>query len=197
MNRIIAFFDFDGTVTSKDSLLQFIRFVKGDFAFYAGFILYSPVLILYRLKIVSNHRAKEIMLHHFFGKMKSEDFNHYCDRFTAEILPGILRPKALNEIQKLKDAGAEIVIVSASPENWIKGWCAENGFKCVATKLVTKNKKITGRINGLNCHGKEKVRRINKDFNLAEYSSIYAYGDTPGDKYMLSIANYRFYKPFC
>ena len=48
----------------------------------------------------------------------------------------------------------------------------------------------------LNCHGKEKVRRINEAFNLADYSSVYAYGDTPGDRYMLAIANYKFYKPF-
>ncbi|MBL7699550.1 MAG: HAD-IB family hydrolase [Chitinophagaceae bacterium] len=196
MNRVIAFFDFDGTVTSKDSLLQFIRHVKGDVGFYLGFLIHSPILVLYKLKILSNHRAKEIMLNYFFGRMKAEDFNKHCENFIANKLPKMLRPKAVKEIQKLKDAGAEVVIVSASPENWITGWCDTNELKCVATKLVTEDGRITGRINGLNCHGREKVRRINEGFNLREYSSVYAYGDTPADKYMLSIADYRFYKPF-
>lgn len=196
MNRIIAFFDFDGTVTDKDSLLEFIRFVKGNTAFYTGFILHSPILVLYKLNILSNQRAKEIMLNYFFGKMSADDFRNHCERFTKEILPNLLRAKAVTEINKLKDAGAEVVIVSASPENWIRGWCNVNGLQCVATKLVTENERITGRILGLNCHGREKVRRINEAFNLSDYSTVYAYGDTPGDKHMLSIANYKFYKPF-
>lgn len=196
MKRVIAFFDFDGTVTNKDSLLEFIKYVKGDTAFYAGFILHSPILVLYKLKILSNHRAKEIMLNYFFGRMKADEFSRHCEMFTKEKLPELLRKKAVTEIKKLQDAGAEVVIVSASPENWINGWCNSNGLRCVATKLITENEHITGRINGLNCHGREKVRRINEAFNLADYSTVYAYGDSPGDKYMLSIANYKFYKPF-
>lgn len=196
MNRIIAFFDFDGTITTKDTLLEFIKFVKGDASFYFGFILHSPILVLYKLNIISNQRAKEIMLNYFFGKMKAEKFSTHCEKFISEKLPDLLRDKAMHEIKKMQEAGAEVVIVSASPENWLQSWCLANDVKCIATKLTTHDDRITGRIAGLNCHGKEKVRRINEAFNLADYSSVYAYGDTPGDRYMLAIANYRFYKPF-
>lgn len=196
MNRVIAFFDFDGTITTKDTLLEFIKYVKGDASFYFGFILNCPILVLYKLKIISNQRAKEIMLNYFFGKMKSEEFSRHCESFMAEKLPAFLREKAMAEIKKMQAVGAEVVVVSASPENWLQAWCTANGIKCIATKLDTRNDRITGRINGLNCHGKEKVRRINEAFNLSDYSSIYAYGDTSGDRYMLAIANYKFYKPF-
>ena len=193
---MIAFFDFDGTVTKKDSLLEFIKFVKGDLSFYFGFLLHSPILVLYKLQLLSNQRAKEVMLNYFFGKMPLEKFNAHCEEFMRNKLPALLRPKAIKEIEKLKQAGAEVVIVSASPESWLQSWCSSLQLKCIATKLVVANNRITGRIEGLNCHGEEKVRRIKTQFDLNEYASIYAYGDTPGDRYMLALANYKFYKPF-
>ena len=196
MNKAIAFFDFDGTITTKDSLLEFIRYVKGDTAFYLGFLLHSPILILYKLQIVSNQFAKEIMLRHFFGRMKADEFNRYCENFMNEKLPQLIRPKALHEIKKLQESGASVVVVSASPENWLKSWCIAAGTSCIAPKLVIADDRVTGKIDGKNCHGKEKVNRIVSSFNLDEYSSVYAYGDTPGDRHMLSIANIKFYKPF-
>ncbi|HUQ67229.1 MAG TPA: HAD family hydrolase [Flavitalea sp.] len=196
MKNVIAFFDFDGTITTKDSLLEFIRYVKGDLAFYFGFFLQAPVLILYKLQMISNQRAKEIILAYFFGNMDEIMFMRSCENFIKEKLPSLIRPKALIEIKTLKNGGAEVVIVSASPQNWIRLWCESQGLECIATKLVVADRKITGRIEGKNCHGKEKVNRITTLFNLQQYSSIYAYGDTPGDRHMLALANIKFYKPF-
>lgn len=196
MNRAIAFFDFDGTITTKDSLLEFIRYVKGDVAFYCGFLLHSPVLVLYKLQIISNQRAKEIMLRYFFGSMDADLFKTHCDSFISHRLPSLLRPKALREIKKLQEGGASVVVVSASPENWLRSWCTANGAECIATKLIISDNKITGKIDGRNCHGEEKVRRIRSRYNLNDYSSVYAYGDTMGDRHMLSLATIKFYKPF-
>lgn len=196
MSRTIAFFDFDGTITSKDTLLEFIRFVKGDTAFYTGFMLHSPVLVLYKLKIISNQTAKEMMLRHFFGKMDVEVFRKHCENFANEKLPQLIRPKAMHEIRKMQESGADVVVVSASPENWLASWCNAAGTGCIATKLVVAKNKITGKIDGRNCHGEEKVNRIRSAYDLNNYSSVYAYGDTSGDKPMLSMADIKFYRPF-
>lgn len=102
----------------------------------------------------------------------------------------------MHEIRKLKEAGAEVVVVSASPENWIIDWCKQMELKCIATRLQVLDKKITGKINGTNCHGEEKVRRIRELYDLTSYHSIYCYGDTSGDLPMLSLGTIRFFKPF-
>lgn len=196
MNRVIAFFDFDGTITSKDSLLEFIKYCKGRRAFYTGFLLHLPVLVAFKLKLLSNQRAKEIMFRYFFGEMPVEEFEQHCLDFSREEMPSMIRPKAWKEIRKLQESGAEIVIVSASPEDWLSHWCKLAGATCIATKLVVRDRKISGEIDGLNCHGREKVRRIREAYDLAGFSQIYCYGDTPGDRYMLSLGTYRFYKPF-
>ena len=196
VNQRIAFFDFDGTITTHDTLLEFIRFSKGAFLFYLGFLLYSPWLVAYRLKIIPNQLAKEKILGFFFANTPLADFQSQCDRFAVEILPTLLRPKALAEIARLQQAGFVVAVVSASPENWIAGWAAANGLLLIATRLDIKEQQLTGRIAGRNCHGKEKVNRIHETFQLTDYKEIYAYGDSSGDRPMLALASISFFKPF-
>jgi HAD superfamily hydrolase (TIGR01490 family) len=197
MNRRIAFFDFDGTITTRDTLLEFIKFSRGRVRFWMGFVLYSPWLLAFKLKIIPNQLAKEKILGWFFRDVSLNDFQAVCDLFAAEILPSLIRPKALTEFTRLREAGVEeIVIVSASPENWIRPWTDMHGFRLLATKLKAPAGKLTGKIEGRNCHGTEKVERIRACFDLSEYSEVYAYGDSSGDKQMLETANISFYKPF-
>lgn len=196
MKKRIAFFDFDGTITTRDTLLEIIKYQKGTARFYLGFILNAPFLLLFKLGIISNQSAKERMLTHFFGKMSLPVFQEKCDAFAQEVIPTLVRPKAMAEIEKLKSLNAEIVIVSASAENWISEWCKKNNLQLAGTRLETNGVRLTGKIAGINCHGEEKVRRIKERYDLSQYQEIYCYGDTNGDKPMLGLATIQFYAPF-
>jgi phosphatidylglycerophosphatase C len=192
----IAFFDFDGTITTKDTLLEIIKYKHGKRKFYFGFLLHSPWLVAYKLGIISNQLAKETVLRYFFRKMSFEQFRSMADEFARTQIPLLVRPKALLEIKKLQEGGAEVVIVSASAENWIKDWCQSLRLQLIATQLEVKNGRMTGKINGRNCHGEEKVARIKAKYNLSDFREVYCYGDTSGDKPMLALGTMRFYKPF-
>ena len=196
VSRRIAFFDFDGTITTKDTLLEIIKYRHGVKKFYVGFLLYSPWLIAYKLGIISNQLAKEKVLRWFFHKMTPDQFQAMSDEFALTTIPSLVRPKALTEIQKLQQGGAEVVIVSASAENWIRPWTQSLHLPLIATQLEVRNGSITGKINGKNCHGPEKVARIKAQYDLADYSEIYCYGDTSGDRPMLALGTLRFWKPF-
>ncbi len=196
MKKVIAFFDFDGTVTNKDSLLEFIKYSKGTLAFYSGFILNIHYLIAYKLKIITNQKAKEKIISHFFGGMPLIEFQELCKHFSSEKIPQLIRPGARNEIKKLLQNGVKIVIVSASPENWIQNWATEINADLIATKLVQTDNIITGKIDGINCHGQEKVVRIKEKYILENFNEILAYGDSSGDKPMLALAHKRYMKPF-
>jgi len=192
----IAFFDFDGTITTKDTLLEFIKFTKGTMAFYVGFLLYSPFLVAYKLKLISNQTAKEKVLAYFFKGMPVPAFEEKCLAFAKQVIPGLLRPKALEEIKQLKEQGVQVVIVSASPENWIRPWASQVQAALLGTRLQTENGLLTGKIFEQNCHGNEKVKRIKACYQLSDYSQIYTYGDTSGDKPMLALGTNQHYKPF-
>jgi phosphatidylglycerophosphatase C len=192
----IAFFDFDGTITTKDTLLELIKFQKGRRSFYIGFLINSPWLIAYKLKWIPNDRAKQKILSWFFAGLPLPAFQEKCDLFAEHELPLLIRPGAIAEISRLQNGGFEVVVVSASAANWISKWTNSHSLKLVATVLEVKNGLLTGRIQGKNCYGEQKVVCIRKQWDLTGYEEIFAYGDTPGDKPMLSLATKSFYKPF-
>jgi len=196
VKKRIAFFDFDGTITTHDTFLEFVKFYKGAFRYYLGFALNAPFIIAWKAGIISNQAAKEKVLTYFFKRMAEPIFQDRCDEFARAEIPRLVRAKALQEIERLKNAGAEVVIVSASAENWIAAWCRANDLQLLATRLAVNNGMLTGKIDGFNCHGVEKVNRINTAFTLSGYDEIYCYGDTKGDKPMLGLATFSFYKPF-
>ena len=70
----IAFFDFDGTITKKDSTIKFIRYLVGDIKFFIGTIFLLPFIILYMLKIISNNHIKQIIITYYFKGKDIEDF---------------------------------------------------------------------------------------------------------------------------
>jgi phosphatidylglycerophosphatase C len=196
VNRQIAFLDFDGTITTRDTLLEFIKFSKGSFRFYLGFLINSPWLLAWKAGIISNQRAKERMLTWFFGGMQLDAFQDTCNHFAATAIPNLIRPKAIHEIRLLQEKGVEVVIVSASPANWLQPWTDQLGTALLATRLETGNQTMTGKIMGRNCHGEEKVSRIRDSYDLSAYDHIIAYGDSSGDKPMLALASNSFFKPF-
>lgn len=58
MKQIYAF-DFDGTLTTCDTLLVFIRYAKGTRAFLWGFLRHAHLLVLMKLRLYPNWKAKQ------------------------------------------------------------------------------------------------------------------------------------------
>lgn len=192
----IAFFDFDGTITHKDTMWEIIRFQKGSAALYRGIARLAPGLVRFKLGRQTAQESKEQVLRHFFGGMPEEQFTENCRRFCRERLPLLVREPALAAIRKHQQEGRQVVVVTASAHNWVEPWCVAQGIDCIASTLEVQDGRITGRLSGVNCNGEEKVVRIQQRFNLHDYTDIYAYGDTSGDQPMLALAQYATYKPF-
>ena len=103
--RKIAFFDFDGTITKNDSLLQLILFQKGFWKTVFGSIPNLPWLTGYRMGFISNDRAKQKVLRFFFGGMPADVFQKKCDDFSEHVLPAMMRPQAISS-QPTEGSGA-------------------------------------------------------------------------------------------
>jgi len=184
----LALFDFDETLTKKDTLIEFIRFTHGDFRFLIGLIILSPILISYKLGFYPNWKAKEAVFGFFFEGMEVEVFDAHCVRFFEQQIQLIFRPEILSELRKYCDAGFEVWIVSASPENWVGLFANYLRVNFIGTKLAATNGRLTGKISGKNCYGPEKVERLKKVTDLSKYSLIVAFGNGRGDAEMLELA---------
>ena len=192
----IAFFDFDGTITKDDSTAKFIRYFVGDIAFIKGIIILLPMIIAYKLKIVTNNEIKKRLITYFFKGIDIIYFTEKAKEFSLNMLDPLIRKKALDRINWHKSNGDKLVIVSASINLWLLPWCKKNKISLLATELEILNNKITGNLISKNCYGPEKVIRILESYDLLKYDYIYAYGNSRGDYEMLKLANEKFYKPF-
>lgn len=192
----LALFDFDGTITTKDSFLVFIQYTHGQLRFVLGMLCLLPVLIAYKLKLLPNWRAKELVIGWFWGGKKEGDLKEQGDAFGSEVLPNMCRPAALEQIRKYQQEGWRVVVVSASASLWLHSWANAMGVELIATELEVNQGRVTGRIAGKNCYGIEKVNRIKTLLQLEDYETIHAYGDSAGDAALLAIADTPFYKPF-
>lgn len=191
----IAFFDFDGTITTKDSLFVFVKFAVGKWRFYKGLMARWWILLAYVLGLCSNTYAKEALMRYFFAGYGARDFALLCENFQT-MLCGIIRIQAMEKIAWHKDRGDTIVVVSATFEEYLKPFCQNLGLECLATRLEVVNGVLSGRFETPNCYGEQKVVRIRAGYDLAQYQEIYAYGDSKGDLAMLGLATQRFYKKF-
>lgn len=192
--RTIAVFDFDGTLTTKDTLLEFIKFACGKKAFYIGFLLHSPLLIWMKLGIYPNWKAKQKVFSWFFKGMPYTTFTKHGEDF-AKGIKTIIKETTLAILRKHQSEGADIYVISASVDEWVRPFCMQLGVKdVIATQIETDSKGIlTGRFTSPNCYGEEKVRRfLEIEPSRSEYN-LYAYGDSRGDKEMILFADNGFY----
>lgn len=192
MKKIVAF-DFDGTLTTKDTFLEFIRFAKGSFVFWWGFLRYAHLLVLMKLGLYPNWKAKQKIFAHFFEGTRLEDFNTLCQQFAASSYH-LLRPKGIETINQAVNDGAEILIVSASIDNWVQPFF--DNMKVVGTQAEVVDGFLTGRFLTKNCYGQEKVNRILKLYPHRQDYHLTAYGDSRGDRELMAFADKSYYKPF-
>lgn len=189
-------FDFDGTLTRRDTLIEFIRFAKGDKAFLLCFLRYSPLLVLMKMGLYPNWKAKQRVFSYCFKGMAVDVFNSLCVRF-ARAKAGLMRPKGLRKIQDVLAEGGKVVVVSASVNNWVEPFFdGIGGVYVVGTMVEERGGVLTGRFLTKNCYGEEKVNRLLQLFPERTQYWLTAYGDSQGDAQLLDFANEAYYKPF-
>lgn len=195
LGKVYAF-DFDGTLTRRDTLIEFIRFAKGDKAFLLCFLRYSPLLVLMKLGLYPNWKAKQRVFSHCFRGMAVDTFNSLCSRFACD-KARLMRPKGMKKLREVLAEGGKVVVVSASVNNWVEPFFAGiGGVYVVGTMVEEREGVLTGRFLTKNCYGEEKVTRLLQLFPERTQYWLTAYGDSRGDFELLDFANESYYRPF-
>lgn len=188
---VVVAFDFDGTLTSRDTLLEFIAFSKGPVAFYGTFLLFSPLLLLYKAGLYPNGKIKEKIFSYLYKGMSIADFDAHCEAFFESRGRALIRPKAWGAVREHLRAGHETLILTASIVNWVRPFGRALGIgKVEGTHIeVSDEGLITGRFLSQNCYGAEKVARLRALFPDRGRYYLTAYGDSRGDRELLRYAD--------
>jgi len=189
----LAFFDFDGTLTTRDSLMPFLRYVAGTPRYCLQMASVSPVLIAYLTGLLANDRAKGKVLRHCLGGRDTRWLAQQGEAFSQSHLPRLLRTQGMEHLRWHQQRGHECVLVSASLDLYLAPWSQAAGFDhCLSSSLVNRNGICTGDLNGANCYGPEKLRRIRDAFPDVSKRETFAYGDSAGDTDMLAASDHAF-----
>ena len=187
----LALFDFDGTLTTKDSLGEFIKYAVGAKTYYFKLLLFLPVYVLYKTKIMDNSYAKKLIFRLYFNATREETFKEKALKYSTEEIHKIMREDIYDKFQEHIKNGDRVLIVSASMRCWLLPFAEKHNVELLSTELEFVNGVFSGHFSTKNCHGEEKLRRIKRHLNLDDYEEIYAYGDSSGDNEMLSVANHK------
>lgn len=194
--EIIAF-DFDGTITTTDTLAIFFRYYAGNVGWFFKILKLLPVFIGYGIKIVPRDSVKAHLVKTFLTGEDAEEFQERADQFAKEIIPGLIRPAAQEALNAKKQSPHTLYIVSASLSAYLIPWARSQGIdNVIATNVHVLNGKLTGELDGPNCWGPGKISKIDGRLGKNAYKIVEAYGDTRGDREMLHAAEASFFKPF-
>ncbi len=154
------------------------------------------MLAAYTFGMIPNHIAKERLIAHFFIGWDAKQFQQTADQYSLHQLDKMVRPEAVERMRWHQAQGDRVIVVSASMESWLRGWCGRNNIELIGTRLEIRDGRLTGRFATKNCYGMEKVSRIREWCDLSAFSLIHAYGDSRGDREMLELATVKHYRGF-
>lgn len=194
----VAAFDFDGTLTRRDTLLPYLRRGLGWPRFLWALVRSSPWLAAFALRLISNHRAKARLLKFSLGGLTDAEIEQWSIAFVRQYLPGQWDPDTLARLRHHQQSGHCCVIVSASPGIYLHDAGRALGVDgVICTELANCGGSLTGSMATPNCHGQEKVRRLQAwltGHGFEKTVTLHAYGDSSGDVPLLNLADYAHYQ---
>ena len=196
---VVAAFDFDGTLTWHDTLLPFLHRLLGKPRLLWVLVTCSPWLVAFALRLISNHRAKAVLLHAALAGRSVAEVQHCAQAFVQHDMPQHWRPWGLRQMVQQQKAGHCCVLVTASTSPYMHLVGKSLGVDAVlCTEMEVHQHRYSGRMLSANCHGDEKVRRLQawlaQRYSSASPPLLHAYGDTRGDWPMLKLADHAWYR---
>jgi phosphatidylglycerophosphatase C len=194
--RPIVAFDFDGTLTVRDTFTAFLAWRAGPIRYRAGLARLVPAAGRY-LRDHDRGRLKAAAVRQFLAGSSRAELEDAARRFAEGRARTLLRPDAVRAWRRWQSQSARLVIVTACPEEiaapFARGLGADS---LIGTRLAyDAADRLTGGLDGDNCRGAEKVRRLRETFG-ADVRLEAAYGDTDGDQEMLALAEHPGYRVF-
>lgn len=170
----VNLYDFDKTIYKGDSSTDFFFY---SLMKYPKIVKVIPSIIwaslLYKLRIHNKTQFKE----------KIFSFLKYVPNTDGLVKDFWETHKCYIKDFYLKKNHENDIIISASPEFLLKPIAEYLKVKDLIASNVDSN---TGKFNGLNCYGREKIKRLNKKYKNVEVME--AYSDSISDTPILEIA---------
>jgi phosphatidylglycerophosphatase C len=189
---VIAAFDVDGTLTTRDCVRPFLERAAGRRRLVTS-LLRRPLATVIAAARRDRDRFKEIIVGGSLrGKLITE-VETIGEQFAQFVLVNWLRPDTLRRLRWHQQAGHRTVIVSASLAAYLRPLALRLGIDDVlCTDSTRSGERYGDRLIGLNCRADEKRRRLEQWLEERRWidAEVWAYGDSIGDRELLARADH-------
>ena len=205
--RDIAIYDFCQTIVDFETGDEFVHYIMRQTKDKRIFAKESVRLFLNKTKILNCLERmgrnpsncclnKSMVLKQIKGYTK-EQIEQFAKLYYEDVIKKHFIPPIIEQIQRQKEEGYIIVIVSASYEPFLKIFQEEYQIDLVITNQFkyTEDGYFEGEITRPDCIGENKVKRLKEEipgFNREDYKECLAYGDSYSDRFILNIAKKGF-----
>jgi phosphatidylglycerophosphatase C len=188
---IVAAFDVDGTLTTRDCVTPFLRELAGRRL--GATLARHPLRVAAAAARRDNDALKELACTALAG-LDAADVAARGAAYSRRIRGAWMRPDTLARLDRHRALGHVVVLVSASLEPYLDPLGALLGADgVICTRLeVGGDGRLTGRLVGRNCRGPEKAVRLQawlEERRLGD-AVVWAYGDSRGDRELLAFADH-------
>jgi phosphatidylglycerophosphatase C len=199
--RVVAAFDFDGTVTDRDTLVPFLVLGFGRARVIAVFAALAVTGLGVLLRLVTIDEFKVRVLRRLVAGVPAQRLRALGPVHARAITPW-LRPSALHRIAWHRARGDVLVLVSSTLDVYLRHVGAELGFDVVLSSRLQVRRgadgvaRFDGELDGADCTGPEKLRRLAALVGDLSTVELHAYGDSAGDAALLAAADHAHFRPF-
>lgn len=188
---VVAAFDVDKTLTTRDCVVPFLRRVGGR-GWYASMAVRGPQILVAAVRR-RRDRLKEIATSAAVRGRDARRVDAEAARFAERVMESWMRADTWARLRWHAAQGHRVVLVSASYRNYLAPLAERLGVESVlSTEIeVGPDGRCTGRLVGPNCRGEEKSRRLRAWLSERRLDDavIWAYGDSSGDDHLLAMAH--------
>ena len=190
MTRVVAAFDFDGTLTHRDTLAPFLFRSRGYTAVTAAGLRHLPALATAAAGRGSRDDAKAALLRTLYTGVDAEAMQAIGTAYATQVIARALRVDTVARLDWHRREGHELVLITASLGLYAIPVAERLGIPTVfATTLEERDGRLTGALVGSNMRGAEKARRL-ADYLDGADATVWAYGDSAGDRELLAAATH-------
>ena len=205
----LVVFDFDGTLTTEDTFVLFMKRYCGTLSWYLKMLPLTSVFLRYKLGRIDRHAVKHAVVRAVFTGEPMARIASEAEAFARRDIPKLIRPAGLSRfterVEAMGTGGPDVVICSASISPYLRsyiGLLSEDNTAFTKVKIVAceleadAQKNATGRLRGRNVWGENKLKALREEFRSYSIHLVESYGDSAGDVAILDAADTAYWRPF-
>ena len=194
--RVVAAFDFDGTLTQRDTLVPYLARVAGRGMLAAAFAREAVGVAAWMIGREDIDAVKCRIMRRVLAGVPVEAARRAALAHADDVLRS-LRRQALARVRWHREQGHRLVLASAGLDLYLEPVARAIGMDDVlCSRLAVRDGVLTGELEGADCTGEEKLRRLEALVGGLAGVELYAYGDSAGDAALLAAATHAHLRPF-